>query len=113
MSTFIAAAAVLVVLASLGMLSRSAESRSQVPYSGSFDSVNSSAYPPAYYGSLHTYLDITQLASQGMRVDHDVIVIGAGMAGIAAATKLQAAGLSVVVLEARVRLGLARVSRAE
>ncbi|PSC69507.1 amine oxidase [Micractinium conductrix] len=35
----------------------------------------------------------------------DVIIIGAGMAGVAAARTLQDAGLSVVVLEARDRLG--------
>lgn len=103
MSIFVAAAAALAVLASLGLLGRAAESGPQDLYSGTLDSVNSSSYPPAYYGSLHTYLNSAQLNSQGMSVDHDVIVIGAGLAGIAAATKLQAAGLSVVVLEARVR----------
>ncbi|MCV6613400.1 MAG: FAD-dependent oxidoreductase [Cellvibrionaceae bacterium] len=35
----------------------------------------------------------------------DVIVIGAGLAGLAAASQLQQAGLSVVVLEARERIG--------
>lgn len=37
--------------------------------------------------------------------DPDVVVIGAGAAGIAAAKQLQAAGRSVIVLEARGRLG--------
>ncbi|KFM27665.1 putative polyamine oxidase 4 [Auxenochlorella protothecoides] len=105
MSIFVAAAAALAVLASLGLLGRAADSGPQDLYSGTLDSVNSSSYPPAYYGSLHTYLNSAQLNSQGMSVDHDVIVIGAGLAGIAAATKLQAAGLSVVVLEARDRVG--------
>lgn len=36
---------------------------------------------------------------------HDVLIIGAGMAGVAAAAALADAGLSVVVLEARPRLG--------
>lgn len=37
--------------------------------------------------------------------DHDVVVIGAGAAGIAAARQLQAAGRAVIVLEGRDRLG--------
>jgi monoamine oxidase len=37
--------------------------------------------------------------------DVEVVVIGAGAAGIAAARRLLAAGLSVVVLEARDRVG--------
>jgi monoamine oxidase len=36
---------------------------------------------------------------------HDVIVIGAGLAGLAAAQRLRAAGRSVLVLEARDRIG--------
>jgi monoamine oxidase len=45
-------------------------------------------------------------ASVPARADEpDVVVIGAGAAGIAAAKQLQAAGRSVVVLEARSRLG--------
>ena len=40
-----------------------------------------------------------------MTVEADVCVIGAGFSGIAAARKLQDAGLEVVVLEARDRVG--------
>src|SRR5262247_413854 len=36
---------------------------------------------------------------------HDVVVIGAGMAGLTAARDMLAAGLDVVVLEARDRVG--------
>ena len=36
--------------------------------------------------------------------DVDVVVIGAGVAGLVAATDLVAAGRTVVVLEARVRI---------
>ena len=38
-------------------------------------------------------------------VDRDVIVVGAGLAGLAAATKLEAEGLDVLVLEAQQRVG--------
>ncbi|HEU4617544.1 MAG TPA: NAD(P)/FAD-dependent oxidoreductase [Gammaproteobacteria bacterium] len=37
--------------------------------------------------------------------NHDVVVIGAGLAGLAAALKLEAAGLDVLVLEAQQRVG--------
>jgi putrescine oxidase len=40
-----------------------------------------------------------------MRHETDVAVVGAGIAGLAAATRLAAAGLDVVVLEARDRVG--------
>ena len=38
-------------------------------------------------------------------MDHDVIVIGAGMAGLSAAFELQQLGLAVLVLEARDKVG--------
>ena len=40
-----------------------------------------------------------------MRAKSDVIVIGAGMAGLAAAIKLGRSGSSVTVLDARGRIG--------
>ena len=40
-----------------------------------------------------------------MSADPDVIVVGAGIAGLSAALALTRAGLSVVILEARDRVG--------
>lgn len=45
------------------------------------------------------------MPSGAVSLDHDVVVIGAGAAGIAAATDLLAAGLRVAVIEARDRPG--------
>lgn len=40
-------------------------------------------------------------------IEKDVVVIGAGVAGLTAADRLRAAGLRVAVLEARDRVGAA------
>ena len=45
------------------------------------------------------------MAAQTDRCSVDVVVIGAGLAGLACARALKAGGLDVVVLEARDRLG--------
>lgn len=39
------------------------------------------------------------------RIERDVVIVGAGATGLTAATRLQRAGLSVIVLEARDRVG--------
>lgn len=64
--------------------------------------VNASSYLPAYLGALHTYLNGSDLQDRDINVDYDAIVIGAGAAGLAAATTLQAGGLDVLVIEAQV-----------
>ena len=59
-------------------------------------------YDPYYYGNLHPYLYPTERSSLGINTDYDVIVVGAGISGLATAQAVRRLGLSVVVLEARV-----------
>ena len=60
------------------------------------------SYDPLYYGNLHPYLPANDLDALNIDVDWDVVIIGAGVAGLAAAETLQKSGLSVLVLEAQV-----------
>lgn len=50
-------------------------------------------------------MPLDQAARQPKRDDYDVIVVGAGFAGLAAARELAKSGLSVLLLEARNRIG--------
>ena len=75
--------------------------------------VNASAFPSTYVGALHVCLTSSDLQETETHVDYDVIVIGAGAAGLAAATALQEAGLDVLVIEAQVSEGRRSVQRAQ
>ena len=44
-------------------------------------------------------------SDQSTKTDVDVVVVGAGLAGLVAARELEAKGLSVIVCEARNRVG--------
>jgi monoamine oxidase len=64
------------------------------------------SYDPRYYGDLHPYLYPSERAEYGVTAEWDAVVVGAGLAGLAAARDLLAGGLrKVLVLEARDRPG--------
>ena len=59
---------------------------------------------PAFYGNLHPYMTPADRAALGLNATTaDVVVIGAGLAGLAAAQALTQGGMTVLVLESRVR----------
>lgn len=60
---------------------------------------------PSRRGFLGGAVALAALPAQAMRSEVDVVVVGAGAAGLAAARSLQAAGKSVVILEASNRVG--------
>lgn len=64
--------------------------------------VRRTTYDPYYYGNLHPYLYPGEREELGIVTDYDVVVVGAGLAGLGAAAALQQEGLTVLVLEARV-----------
>ena len=65
--------------------------------------IRRATYDPFYYGNIHPYLYPGEKSELGIVTDYDVIVVGAGISGLATATALQDGGLTVLVLEARVR----------
>lgn len=99
----ISATVVLAVLASLGMLGGAGNGQDFAATLSSLPATNTSAYMPYYQGTMHVYLSKTEMDAMDIAVDYDVIVIGAGLAGLAAANSLQEAGLAVLVVEASVR----------
>ncbi|MBL9086839.1 MAG: FAD-dependent oxidoreductase, partial [Planctomycetia bacterium] len=61
--------------------------------------------PPADRGGLRRLASLWGTALPAMRAPTEVLVIGAGIAGLAAARRLQDEGLAVTVVEARDRVG--------
>lgn len=100
----VAAGIVLAVLGTSGKLTGSGEEDGTI-YAVS---ARNRSYPvePAFQAELHSWLLPAEVSSVlGSSTDADVIVIGAGVAGLAAAALLQARQLRVTVLEARVSEG--------
>lgn len=102
--TLAAAIAVGITLGILGSMGKLSGGSKAGAYFVSSPRNRSYIIQPAFQAELHTWLMQVEVAGLlGAATDADVIVIGAGVAGLAAAAALQAQQLRVVVLEARVR----------
>lgn len=66
--------------------------------------IRRATYDPFYYGNIHPYLYPGERSGLGIVTDYDVIVVGAGIAGLATANALMQGGRTVLVIEARVSI---------
>lgn len=95
----LAAVITLIVLHKRGVLASGGGSYTPLPY---YQRERNTTAEPAFAAELHPWLLPKELAALEMSPSADVIVVGAGVAGLRAAQVL-AANMSVLVVEARVR----------
>lgn len=98
-AALLATAITLGVLGTAGKLSR--QKAAETYFVGGVRQRQNAAVP-AFSAELHTWLLPSELAAMGASPSADVIVVGGGVAGLAAANALSGQSYNVIVLEARV-----------